>query len=176
MAQVLRDQAQTARTSISKSRSILTASPNRLMYCARFANCHMLRSFCSVLGSSTGSSASISTAARLRAGMTAESAVERRVGRGYERDCQGTEGADDRIRWFWIMGWGRDHRRDGGGGGELSANVWWLKGVMRSRRQNPCPPRVFLKRNGAMALASMQIKCQSRATLQVPTQLNPAQL
>jgi hypothetical protein len=54
---------------MSKSLSILTASPKRLMYCARFANCHILRSLCRVLGSSTGSSTSISSRARFRAGI-----------------------------------------------------------------------------------------------------------
>lgn len=64
-----RGQAQAQHTSMSKSLSTLTASPNRLRYCARFANCHMFRSVCSVLGSSAASSVSISSRARLRAGI-----------------------------------------------------------------------------------------------------------
>jgi hypothetical protein len=59
---------------MSRSLSILTASPKMLMYWARLANCHMLRSFCSVLESWTGSSRSISLAARLRAGILRERA------------------------------------------------------------------------------------------------------
>lgn len=68
------------RTSISKSLSIFTASPNMAMYCARLANCHMLRSVCNVLGVSTRASTSISLAARLRAGIV----VERAVGDAFE--------------------------------------------------------------------------------------------
>jgi hypothetical protein len=49
---------------MSSSLSILTASPNKKMYCARFANCHMFRILCSMLGSGAGSSASISSLAR----------------------------------------------------------------------------------------------------------------
>lgn len=77
--------AQVAFTSMSKSLSILTASPNRLMYWARLANCHMLRSFCRVLGSVVGGSTSISSAARFREGMSAMPRVRRRVRLGVRR-------------------------------------------------------------------------------------------
>lgn len=60
---------------MSRSLSILIASPNIAMYCARLANCHMLRNLCNVLGVSECSSVSISLAARLRAGMVMERAV-----------------------------------------------------------------------------------------------------
>lgn len=75
-------------TSMSKSLSILTASPNKLIYCARLANCHMLRSVCSVLGASTGSSASISSRARFRAGIvrSVPGATRRKTGYGAETD------------------------------------------------------------------------------------------
>ena len=66
---------------MSKSLSIFTASPNIAKYCARFANCHMLRNFCKVLGGSAVSSTSISLAARLRVGIV----VERAVGDAFER-------------------------------------------------------------------------------------------
>lgn len=81
-------------TSMSKSLSIFTASPNREMYCVRFANCHMFRSFFSVLGVSICSSTSISLAARLRAGIV----VERAVGDACKRRVSGAEGGDERSR------------------------------------------------------------------------------
>jgi hypothetical protein len=73
---------------MSKSLSILTASPNRLMYCARLANCHMLRSLCNVLGSATAASVSISPWARFRAGMV-RSVPRRRVGVAFGRFGKG---------------------------------------------------------------------------------------
>ena len=111
--------AQVASTSMSKSLSILTASPNRLMYWARLANCHMLRSFCRVLGSVTGASTSISSAARFREGMSAMPRVRRRVRlaiRRWRRDegvygvCVCSDG-DGRIGQCWASG----SRRQGGG-------------------------------------------------------------
>lgn len=59
------------------------------MYCARLANCHMLRSVCSVLGASTGSSASISSRARFRAGIVGSvpGATRRRAVHGWTGRC-----------------------------------------------------------------------------------------
>lgn len=84
---------------MSSSLSILTASPNKKMYCARFANCHMFRILCSMLGSGAGSSASISSLARFldpMAAMERAAEVTREVVR--ERAKRG------RRRGVWTVG------------------------------------------------------------------------
>ena len=94
--------AQGGRTSMSKSLSIFTASPNIAMYCARLANCHMLRSLCNVLGASTCSSMSISLAARLRAGIVEERAAP----------ATRSEGVVWSQRWSWQRERSRGRRRE----------------------------------------------------------------
>lgn len=81
---------------MSKSLSTRNASMNKARYCARLANCHMLRSLCSVVGSSTGASVSISSLARFLATMAGKRAVRRRV-EGEQSTRPTRRGGTDRI-------------------------------------------------------------------------------